>query len=170
MRETIVHPIPPLYDKNSRVLLLGTMPSPISRQRAFYYAHPQNRFWKVICALFDRPPYEDNDCRRQLCLTHGIALTDVLKSCTIEGASDASIQNAVPNDLSEILNTADIRAIFTTGQTAGRFYRRLCEPITGRPAIVLPSTSPANATMRLETLIERYSVILPYLADQPTFI
>lgn len=165
MRQTIEHPIPPLYDQNSRVLLLGTMPSPASRERAFYYAHPQNRFWRVLCALLDCPPYEDIDRRRQLCLTHGIALTDVLKSCTIEGASDASIQDAVPNDLSQILNIADIRAVFTTGQTAGRLYRRLCEPLTGRPAIVLPSTSPANAAMRLETLIERYRVILPYLAD-----
>ena len=165
MRQTIAHPIPPLYDKNSRVLILGTMPSPVSRERAFYYAHPQNRFWRVLCTLLDCPACADNDSRRRLCLTRGVALTDVLKSCTIEGASDASIQDAVPNDLSPILNAADIRAIFTTGQTAGRLYRRLCEPLTGRPAIVLPSTSPANAAMRLETLIERYRVILPYLAD-----
>ncbi len=165
MRQTIAHPIPPLYDKNSRVLILGTMPSPVSRERAFYYAHPQNRFWRVLCALLDCPACEDSDSRRRLCLAHGIALTDVLKSCTIEGASDASIRDAAPNDLSPILNAADIRAVFTTGQTAGRLYRRLCEPLTGRPAIVLPSTSPANAAMRLETLIERYRVILPYLTD-----
>ncbi len=170
MRETVIHPIPPLYDKNSRVLILGTMPSPASRQRAFYYAHPQNRFWKVLCTLFDCPPCEDNNARRDLCQRHGIALTDVLKSCTIEGASDASIQNAQPNDLSPILNSADIRAIFTTGQTAGKLYHRLCEPVTGRPAIVLPSTSAANAAIRLETLIERYSVILPYLTDHRTRI
>lgn len=165
MRETIEHPIPPLYNKNSRVLLLGTMPSPASRQRAFYYAHPQNRFWKVLCALLECPECEDYDSRRKLCLDRGIALTDVLKSCTIKGASDASIKDAVPNDLSTILNTSDIKAIFTTGQTAGKFYRRLCEPLTGIPAVILPSTSPANATMGLEALIERYRVILPYLSD-----
>lgn len=170
MRQTVEHPIPPVYNTHSRVLILGTMPSPLSRQQAFYYAHPQNRFWKVLCALLKCPLATDSDARRSLCLTHGIALWDVLQSCTIEGASDASIRDAVPNDIARILAESDIKAIFTTGQTAGKFYHRLCERSTGRSAIVLPSPSAANAAMSLPALIERYRVILPYLEDARTCI
>ncbi|MDD4602131.1 MAG: DNA-deoxyinosine glycosylase [Negativicutes bacterium] len=170
MRQTVEHPLSPIYDEHSRILILGTMPSPMSRQRAFYYAHPQNRFWQILCALLGRPPVGDNNARRSLCLSHGIALWDVLQSCTIEGASDASIRDAVPNNIAQILAIADIQAIFTTGQTAGRFYHRLCEHSTGKPAIVLPSPSAANAAMRLDTLIERYQILLPYLGEVPTCI
>lgn len=169
MRQTVKHPLAPVYNERSRVLILGTMPSPMSRQRAFYYAHPQNRFWKILCTLLMCPPTDDNVARRSLCLLHGIALWDVLQSCTIEGASDASIRDAMPNDIDRILAASDIRAIFTTGQTAGFFYHRLCEHDTGKSAIVLPSPSAANAAMRLETLVERYRIILPYLED-PTCI
>ncbi len=170
MRQTIVHPLPPVYNASSSILILGTMPSPVSRQQAFYYAHPQNRFWKILCELLKCPPVTDNDTRRSLCLSHGIALWDVLQSCTIEGASDASIRDAVPNDIARILAASDIKAIFTTGRTAGNFYHRLCESSTGRPALVLPSPSAANAAMRLETLIARYRIILPYLEASRTCI
>lgn len=170
MRQTVEHPLPPIYDENSKVLILGTMPSPVSRQRAFYYAHPQNRFWQILCTLLKCPPPADNAARRSLCLSHGIALWDVLQSCTIEGASDASIRNAVPNDIGRILAASDIRAIFTTGQAAGGFYHRLCERGAGRSAIVLPSPSAANAAMRLDALVERYRVILPYLDEAPACI
>lgn len=170
MRQAVTHPLPPVYDTNSRVLILGTMPSPVSRQRAFYYAHPQNRFWNILCTLLECPPPKDNDARKSLCLSHGIALWDVLQRCTIEGASDASIRDAVPNDIAKILAVSDIQAIFTTGQTAGKFYHRLLEDSTGRPATVLPSPSAANAAMRLETLVERYRIILPYLETGRTCI
>ncbi|MFV0497028.1 MAG: DNA-deoxyinosine glycosylase [Candidatus Fimivivens sp.] len=170
MRQTVEHPLSPIYNAHSKVLILGTMPSPKSRQHAFYYAHPQNRFWKILCALLGHPPVNDNDARQMLCLSHGIALWDVLQSCTIEGASDASIRDAVPNNIDQILQTTDIQAIFTTGQTAEKFYRRLCEPSTGKPAIVLPSPSAANAAMHLDTLIERYRILLPYLSECPTCI
>lgn len=170
MSQTVIHPLTPIYNERSKILILGTMPSPISRQRAFYYAHPQNRFWQILFALLRCPPTEDNEARRNFCLSHGIALWDVLKSCTIEGASDATIRDTVPNDIALILEKAHIQAIFTTGQTAGKLYHRLCERSTGRPAVVLPSPSAANAAMRLDTLIDRYRVILPYLDEPPTCI
>ncbi|MEA5137169.1 MAG: DNA-deoxyinosine glycosylase [Candidatus Fimivivens sp.] len=168
MRQTVEHPLAPIYNEHSKILILGTMPSPVSRQRAFYYAHPQNRFWQILFAILGSTPAEGEDARRNLCLSHGIALWDVLKSCTIEGASDASIRDAVPNDIGLILGKGDIKAIFTTGSTAGKFYHKLCERSAGRPAIVLPSPSAANAAMRLDTLIERYRILLPYLDEPPT--
>lgn len=165
MRQVVEHPIAPIYDENARVLILGTMPSPASRQQAFYYAHPQNRFWRILSTLFNCPQPEDNNARRTLCLSNGIALWDVLRSCTIEGASDASIRDAIPNNIARILATANIRAIFTTGKTAGSLYHRLCEPDTGRAAVILPSPSAANAAMRLDALVACYRVILPYLDE-----
>ena len=170
MRQTVEHPLSPIYNEHSKILILGTMPSPVSRQRAFYYAHPQNRFWQILFALLGSTPAEDNNARQAFCLSHGIALWDVLKSCTIEGASDASIRDAVPNNIALILAKSNIQAIFTTGHTAGKLYHTLCERSTGRPAIVLPSPSAANATMRLDTLIERYRILLPYLDQPPTCI
>ncbi|HWP50391.1 MAG TPA: DNA-deoxyinosine glycosylase [Clostridia bacterium] len=170
MRQIVEHPLTPIYNANSRILILGTMPSPMSRQRAFYYAHPQNRFWTILCTLLEYPFIADNDGRRCLCLAHGIALWDVVQCCTIEGASDASIRDAVPNNIARILSEANIRAIFTTGKTAGNLYHRLCESNTGKTAFVLPSPSAANAAMRLETLVERYRIILPYLKEGRTCI
>lgn len=170
MSQTVEHPLAPIYNEHSRILILGTMPSPVSRQRAFYYAHPQNRFWQILFALLRSPSTEDNAARRSLCLFRGIALWDVLKSCTIEGASDASIRDAVPNDIALILAGADIQAIFTTGHAAGKLYHKLCERSTGRSAIILPSPSAANAAMRLDTLIEHYRILLHYLDEPPTCI
>ena len=163
IREQVIHPLEPIYNNNSKVLILGTMPSPVSRQQSFYYAHPQNRFWKVMFEMLGQPFSIEKEDRIKLCLDNGIALWDVLKSCTIEGASDSSIKNAVPNDLSVILGTADIKAIFTTGQTAGKLYKKLCCPQTGIEALVLPSPSGANCAIKIETLLSRYSEILKYL-------
>lgn len=160
MREEVIHPLEPIYNAQSRVLILGTMPSPASRRQSFYYAHPQNRFWRVMFEILGAPFSEDADARRRLCLDNGIALWDVLQSCTIEGASDSSIKNAVPNDLSRIFGAADIKAVFTTGQAAGRLYRRLCEPSTGMAAVILPSPSGANCAVKTELLVGRYSEIL----------
>lgn len=163
MRQAVQHPLEPIYNSVSKILILGTMPSPVSRKQAFYYAHPQNRFWRILCTLLNEPYVTENTARRNLCLAHGIALWDVLQSCTIEGASDTSIKDAIPNDISCILSAADIKAVFTTGKAAGNFYHRLCENKSGLAATVLPSPSAANAAMRMDTLIERYRVILPYL-------
>lgn len=154
--EHIEHTIEPVFDRRSEVLVLGTMPSPASREAAFFYGHPRNRFWPVLAALFDEPVPEDNAERTDLLLRHHIALWDVLASCDIEGASDASIANARPNDLSRILGAAAVRRVFCTGATSARLYGKLCEPVCGIAAHKLPSTSPANAAWSLPRLVEAY--------------
>ena len=161
----IVHPLEPIFDERSRVLMLGSLPSPKSREVGFYYGHPQNRFWRVLAELFDEPLPSTNDRRRDLLLRHHIALWDVLASCDIDGASDASIANAVPNDFSRILDGAPIEAVFCTGSKAAELYTRLVAPVTGIPCTKLPSTSPANAAAKLRDLIDAYSVILPHLRE-----
>mgnify|MGYP001090819226 CR=1 FL=1 len=138
----------PVYDDHSRALILGTWPSPKSREMAFYYGHPQNRFWPV-------PKREDIEAKKQIILRHGLALWDTLESCTITGASDASIRDVVPNDIAGLLRKAPIRAVFCNGATAYRIYTKYQQPLTGIPAVRLPSTSPANAACspaRLEEL------------------
>ena len=110
--EQLTHPIAPVYDARSRVLVLGSFPSPKSREQGFFYGHPQNRMWKVLARLFDEPVPVTVERRRDLLLRHGIAMWDVLASCTIEGASDSSIRNAAPNDLRPIFEVADIHAVF----------------------------------------------------------
>lgn len=166
----VIHEIKPVYNKNSRVLLLGTMPSPKSRETGFFYGHPQNRFWKVLALLFDEPTPETIEEKRDLCLRHHIALWDVVSSCDIEGASDASIKNAKPNDLAQILNAAPIQAVFTTGTKAGQLYKKLCEPATSIPCTVLPSTSPANSRVSLSELCATYKQALsPHLEFDPKY-
>lgn len=154
--QLIEHSINPIFDEHSHVLMLGTMPSPRSREQGFFYGHPQNRFWKVLAAVFDKPTPVSIDDKKRFLLEHRIALWDVLASCQIEGASDASIRDPKPNDLSHILDKAPIEQIFCTGAKAAQLYRKLCEPTTGIPCLQLPSTSPANAAMRLDDLIEIY--------------
>lgn len=154
--EHIQHTIEPVFDATSRVLLLGTMPSPKSREQGFFYGHPQNRFWKVLSAVFNAPTPESIPEKRAFLLEHHIALWDVLASCEITGASDASIRDPEPNDLRRILDHAPIEGIFCTGAKAAQLYRRLCEPELGIPCVQLPSTSPANAAMRLPDLVEAY--------------
>lgn len=147
------------------MLILGTMPSPQSRKQGFYYGHPQNRFWKVLAALFDEDIPQGVEQRRRFALSHGIALWDVLASCDIVGASDSSIRNPVANDIAGLLKKAPIKAVFTTGKTAGKLYQKLCRPLTGKEAGILPSPSPANCRCHLEELLEAYRILLPYLPD-----
>ena len=158
--EHIEHGIAPVFDSRSEVLVLGTMPSPKSREAAFFYGHPQNRFWRVLAALFDEPVPEDNAERADLLLRRHIALWDVLESCDIRGASDASIANARPNDLSRVLGKAPVRRVFCTGAAAGRYYAKLCETASGLSAEVLPSPSPANAAWSLPRLVEAYRPVV----------
>lgn len=161
---TVRHAIAPVYDAQSRVLLLGTMPSPKSREMGFFYGHPQNRMWPVLARIFEEPPPVDTEARRAFLLTHHIAMWDVLAACTISGADDSSIKNAVPNDLRPILDAAPIAAIFTTGKKAQALYDRYLRPVTGRPAISLPSTSPANCRYEtLETLTAAYRILREYV-------
>ena len=163
---TVTHEIQPVFDSRSRVLLLGTMPSPASREQGFYYGHPQNRFWRVLAAIFDEPAPRTIEEKRDMLLRHHVALWDVLASCEIEGASDASIRDAQPNDLARIFDAADIRAVFATGTKAGELYRKLIEPTLGVPCTTLPSTSPANAKMKLADLVDAYGkALLPLLGE-----
>lgn len=156
----VTHGFPPVFDENSRVLILGSMPSVKSREVSFYYGHPQNRFWRVMSAVTGEVFPEDIPGKRELLLRRGIALWDVIAECDITGSSDSSIRNVVPNDLSVILTQADIRAIFTNGAAASSIYKRYQQPQTGIAAVPLPSTSPANAAWSLDRLIKAWSVIV----------
>lgn len=163
-QEWVSHPLAPIWAPDSRVLILGTMPSPRSRAAHFYYAHPRNRFWPVLAAVLGEEDPRTPEGRRQLALRRQIALWDTLARCRIRGASDAAIRDAEPNDLEPILAGAPIEAIFATGQTAGALYRRLIQPVTGRPITVLPSPSPANCAVSIQRLTERYrEALAPYL-------
>ena len=137
--QRIEHPLQPVFDARSRVLVLGTMPSPASRTAGFYYGHPQNRFWKVLGALWDEPEPLGVEGRTAFLLAHRIAVWDVLAACDIEGASDASIAHAVPNDLRVIIDHAPIAKVFTTGSKAAALYRRLCARRCPRPAPPTPA-------------------------------
>ena len=158
----ITHTFGAVYDSESRVLILGTMPSPKSREQGFYYAHPQNRFWSVLAKLYGEETPMGTEDRKDFALRHKIALWDVLSECDIYGASDSSIRNPVPNDIAKLLSKTDIKAIFTTGATATKFYEKYIEPKTGLKAIALPSTSPANARCSFEKLLAEYAKIKEY--------
>ncbi|MGN1119987.1 MAG: DNA-deoxyinosine glycosylase [Oscillospiraceae bacterium] len=157
----VEHEFPPVYNRHSRMLILGTIPSPKSRERGFYYMHPQNRFWKTLCAVLGEDIPDSVEGRRQLCLRHKIALWDVLASCEISGAEDSSIKSAVPNDLTRVFSCADIRAVFTTGKKAQALYERFFPEFPR--AVCLPSTSPANRRVSDSELLEQYRVIAQYL-------
>lgn len=158
----VIHPLAPVYDVGSRVLILGTMPSPRSREEGFYYGHPQNRFWKILSTLYDEPVAKNTVQRLEFLHKHHIALWDVLAQCDITGAQDSSIRNPVANDISFILKQCNICAIYTTGQTAAKWYKRLIQPHTEIEAITLPSTSPANCAVSMEKLLDAYAQILQY--------
>ena len=149
----ICHPFPPLYDKNSKILILGSFPSVKSREQMFFYGHPQNRFWKVISAVLESETPNTIEEKRAFLLKHNIALWDVIASCEIEGSSDSSIKNVTANDLTPILNGADIKNIFVNGKTAEKFYNKYTKKVINRDAICLPSTSPANAAWSTERLV-----------------
>ena len=163
----IYHPIEPVYDSQSRILILGSFPSVKSREAMFFYGHPQNRFWKVTAAVFGCRVPQTIEEKRAFLLTYGIAVWDVIASCEIEGSSDSTIRNVTPNDLSKILNSAPVEQIFVNGKTALKYYEKYLRPVTGREAICLPSTSPANAAWNLEKLTEAWSIILPAPSRKP---
>ncbi len=158
-----VHEIAPVYDANSRVLILGSFPSVKSREGRFFYHHPQNRFWKVISAVLGVPVPVSVEEKKKMLLSGHLAVWDVIASCTIAGSSDSSIRDAVPNDISRILREADIRQIFCNGAAAFNLYRKYMLPVTGREAVKLPSTSPANAAWGLERLTEEWSQLRQWL-------
>ena len=155
----IKHPIPPLYDENSKVLILGSFPSVKSREQMFFYGHPQNRFWRVLALVFGEDTPLTIEEKRSFILRHNLALWDVLASCDIEGSADSTIKNAVANDLSEIIKNSKVAKIFVNGKTAEKYYIKYTEKKLGRKAICLPSTSPANASFSLEKLKEAWNII-----------
>lgn len=161
--QLVTHNFTPIYDSNSRILMLGTMPSPKSREVGFYYGHPRNRFWQVVSDVCGEALPETKEDKIAFALRNHIAVWDVLAGCEIKGSDDSSIRNPEPNDMGRILKEADIQAIFATGQKAAQLYRRYCLKDTGIEIICLPSTSPANCRVSYDELFEAYSVIKQYL-------
>ena len=153
------HEIDPIYDSNSRILILGSFPSVKSRESNFFYGHPQNRFWRLLSALFECPLPQTTEEKKVLLLSNRIAIWDVIASCESTGSSDSSIRNVVPADLCRITDTSPIEKIFTNGGTADKLYRKYCRPQTQMDAIRLPSTSPANAAWSFERLLTEWEQI-----------
>ena len=150
------HNIPPVFDKHSEILILGSFPSVKSRETHFFYGHPMNRFWKVIAEIYDCPVPYDTPSKKKLLLDNRIALWDVIGSCEINGSSDSSIRNAVPNDIAALLEKTGIRRIFANGATSYNMYNRFCRDSVGIDAVKLPSTSPANAAYSLDRLVSEW--------------
>lgn len=160
MTARIEHPFPPVVDADSHVLILGSFPSVKSREDGFFYGHPQNRFWKVLAAVFSEPVPLDIPAKKALLLRHHIALWDVIASCEITGSSDASVKAAIPVDIARVTEHAAISRVLCNGALAGKLYARHLESQVGIPAEILPSTSPANAAWTLERLIPVWSSAL----------
>ena len=154
--ETLTHTFEPVYNADSEILILGTFPSVKSRQQHFYYGHPQNRFWKVLAAVTGDVLPTTIEEKKAFLLRNHIAVWDVIKSCSIIGSSDSSIKNVEPTDIRKILDTADIKQVIANGNKAGQLYKKYQLPLTGMAAVILPSTSPANAAWTFEKLCKRW--------------
>lgn len=155
----IVHPIPPLFCKESKTLILGSFPSVKSREAEFFYGHPQNRFWTVVATVFGCEKPETVEEKKKLVLSNKLAMWDVIGQCEIESSADSTIKNVTANDLSVILDNCPIERIFVNGKTAEKYYNKYTYPKTGIKAICLPSTSPANAAWNSERLVEAWKII-----------
>lgn len=162
MGEIFTHTFEPIFDKNSEILVLGSFPSVKSRENNFYYAHPQNRFWRVVASVYSCPVPKTVEEKKNMLLSNKIAVWDVIRSCEITGSADSSIKSVIPNDLSEILSVADIKKIYANGKTAQSLYNKYIKKNTGVDIISLPSTSPANAAYSLEKLIKEWKIINEY--------
>lgn len=158
--EHVTHTFEPVYDENSKILILGSLPSVKSREQGFYYGHPQNRFWKVLAKLLNWKEPVTIEEKKKMLLENKIAVWDVLESCDIQGSSDSSIKNPVAADIPGLLQKTNIRKIYVNGTTAGKYYKKYILPKTGMEAIVLQSTSPLNCRYNLDKLAENWSVIL----------
>lgn len=158
--------LPPLHGDRASALILGSFPSPRSREQGFFYGHPQNRFWPLLAALTGEPvpAWEDIEAKKAIILGHGLALWDTIGACEIRGASDASIRNVQPNDVAALIRRLGVRAVFCNGAASGRVYARYARASAGLPATVLPSTSPANAAWTLAKLQGAWGAALgPFL-------
>ncbi|MBR4622399.1 MAG: DNA-deoxyinosine glycosylase [Ruminococcus sp.] len=158
--QRITHPIPPTYDENSEILILGSFPSVRSREMGYFYGHPQNRFWKITAALYNEPVPMTIEERRAFLLRNHIAAWDVIAQCTIIGSSDSSIKDVVPNDLEKLISGSKIGKIFVNGRKAEEYYIKYQQPVLGREAICLPSSSPANAAWSLERLVKVWGELI----------
>lgn len=162
----IIHPIEPTFDQNSRVLILGSFPSVKTRADAFPYAHPQNRFWPLMSRLLEIDPplsASEPERSRRLLLEHNVAIWDTIASCEIIGSADSSIRNATATDLGRIFDAADIRMVFCNGGTSYKLYQKWQYQQWGREAILLPSTSPANAAWSMDRLYDTWKQVLNFL-------
>lgn len=148
----IIHPFEPFYNTDSKILILGSFPSVKSRENNFYYGHIRNRFWKVLARVFCDVEPKTLPQKKAFLKKHKIALFDVIKSCEIEKSSDLSIKNVTVNDLEPILTGSQIKAIFVNGKTALKYYEKYIENDINIKAVLLPSTSPANAAYSLDAL------------------
>ena len=157
------HEFEPIYNINSKVLILGSFPSVKSREQSFYYGHPQNRFWQLIAKICNEDTPTTTEQKKALCLSHCIALWDVIQSCEIEGSSDTSIKNVQVNDLNIILDNCNIDQIFVNGSTAYKLFVKYQQTKTGTTAVKLPSTSPANAAWSFERLYGEWNIIRKYI-------
>ncbi|MCD8014382.1 MAG: DNA-deoxyinosine glycosylase [Lachnospiraceae bacterium] len=154
--QRIIHPFGPLYDENSRILILGSFPSVKSREQQFFYGHPQNRFWKVLSGVLEAPVPQTIEEKKAMLHQNRVALWDVIMECDIIGSSDSSIRNVKPTDLKRILEYAPIMQIYTNGGTATKMFQKYQKPLLGRDSIGLPSTSPANAAWSVERLTDTW--------------
>jgi hypoxanthine-DNA glycosylase len=147
--ETLVHPWGAVYDSESRILILGTFPSPKSRENGFPYGHPQNIFWPTLAEVLGKEvPAADAAAKKMFLLENHVALWDVLHSCKIDGASDSSIREPVANKFKPIIESSKITKIFTTGKKATELFEKYCTGESGLSPIYLPSTSPANRALQ----------------------
>ena len=153
------HQIEPVYNKDSKILILGSFPSVKSRETGFFYGHPQNRFWKVIASLYNENVPATVEEKKEMLLRNHIALWDVVASCEIRGSSDTSIRNVKVNDIKKLIHETSISRIYVNGQTANKLYLKYLEEQLDMNAVVLPSTSPANAAYSLDRLLEEWKII-----------
>ncbi len=158
--DRVTHPFAPVFSAQSKVLVLGSFPSVQSRANTFYYGHPQNRFWKLLAALFEGRVPESIPEKTAFLQSHRIALWDVVADCTIAGSADSTLKPYQFSDIQSLLQKTDIRQVFANGQTAGKLYRKHIQPITAMPVSILPSTSPANAVFTLEKLLRAWKPLL----------
>jgi hypoxanthine-DNA glycosylase len=163
---SIIHPIEPVYNENSKILILGSFPSVKSREQGFFYGHPQNRFWRVLAGVFGCETPVTIDDKKAFLIENNVALWDVIHSCEIEGSADSSIKNVVVNNIDEIVSKTAITKIITNGRKADELYNKYIK--ADIECVCLPSTSPANAAWSLERLIDFWSkelIIPPSIRD-----
>lgn len=157
----IIHPIKPVFNKDSKVLILGSFPSVKSREEGFFYGHKSNRFWKVLSLVFNQKEPLTKAEKTEFLLKNNLAVWDVIHSCEITGSADSTIKNVTVNDVGCLLKNTKIESIFVNGKTAEKYYEKYLKNLTGISAKTLPSTSPANAVFTMEKLVEKWKIIKP---------